>query len=163
MPWGDTKLMGRHSFYFCIIVSTEINLSLLLPHFSRHHSSFRKGKHSSIAKNHLDEIVGFFSKIDPVLGNLVAESKPGPGDTTSDSASKKSSSSGKKRRNSGKESPDAPSPKKSASEVITNGMTLSQREKRAMNMLADHIVKCGGTLQVSLLTKFVGYQVSSES
>lgn len=114
-------------------------------------SFFRKGKHKSVAKTHLDEIIGFFAKIDPSLGNLAGKSMPGSGDaSTSDNNSKKSSSTGaaKKRKNHVKESPDA-SPKKKAN-VGNNGttamvgMTLSQREKRAMELLASYLEERGG-------------------
>ena len=103
----------------------------------------RKGKHKSTAKSHLDEVVGFFTKIDPILGNLALKSKPG--DASSDNTSKKSSSStAKKRKNSAKESPDA-SLKKKANVAGDNGsMTLSQREKRAMELLASYLEGRGG-------------------
>lgn len=112
--------------------------------------SFRKGKHTATAKTHLDQVVGFFTKIDPILGNFAEKSKPG--DTSSDSNSKKnSSSSGKKRKNNGNGSPDAPSPKKKANVVeTTDGMTLSQREKRAMDLLASYLEERGGMLPVLL-------------
>ena len=66
-----------------------------------------------------------------------------PGDTSSDSTSKKKSSTAKKRKNNAKESPDAPSKKKS--NAGSNGsMTLSQREKRALDLLASYLEERGG-------------------
>ena len=103
---------------------------------------FRKGKHTAIAKTHLDQVVGFFTKIDPNLGNLVIKSKPGE----SDGASKKSSSSGgKKRKGGAKDSPDA-STKKKANMGSNGTLTLSQREARAMDLLATYLKDRGGRL-----------------
>ena len=105
-------------------------------------SIFRKGKHASTAKTQLDEVVGYFTKIDPALGNMVIKSKPG--DTTPDGTSKKNSSSGgKKRKNNVKESSDA-SPKKKANVGNNGTLTISQREKRAMELLASYLEERGG-------------------
>ena len=100
----------------------------------------RKGKHASAAKSNLDEVVGFFTKIDPVLGDFVVKSKPGA--AASDGTSKKSTTS-KKRKNDVKESPDA-SPKKKANGGSNGTMTLSQREKRAIEVLVDYLAERGG-------------------
>jgi len=102
----------------------------------------RQGKHTSIAKIHLDEVVGFFTKIDPALGNLAVKSMPS-GDTSSDSTSRKNSSSAKKRKNNGRESPDT-SPRKKANVDNNGSLTLSQREKRAMELLAAYLEERGG-------------------
>jgi len=101
----------------------------------------KKGKHTSIAKTHRDKIVQFFTKIDPVLGELVVKSLPG--DTSSDNNSKKNSSVAKKRKNNGKDSSDA-SPRKKANVGSNGSMTLSQREKRAMELLASYLEERGG-------------------
>ena len=103
---------------------------------------FRKGKHASTAKTQLDEVVGYFTKIDSALGNMVIKSKPG--DTTPDGTSKKNSSSGgKKRKNNVKEPSDA-SPKKKANVGNNGTLTISQREKRAMELLASYLEERGG-------------------
>mmetsp|Transcript_18479 Transcript_18479/g.39984 ORF Transcript_18479/g.39984 Transcript_18479/m.39984 type:complete len:1415 (+) Transcript_18479:122-4366(+) len=109
--------------------------------YNRH--IIRKGKHTSTAKNHLDQVVGYFTKIDPVLGNLAIKSKPKPGDTSSDGTSKKNSSSSTKRKNNVKESPDS-SPKKKVNVGNNGSLTLSQREKRAMELLASYLEESGG-------------------
>ena len=116
--------------------------SIAIANYSLHRRLLRrKGKHASTAKSHLGEVVGFFTKIDPILGGMAAKSMPG--DTSSDSTSKKTSSTAKKRKNNAKESPDAPSKKKS--NAGNNGsMTLSQREKRALELLASYLEERGG-------------------
>ena len=139
-----TSKMG-HAFYFlyasCIIVSIETFVTNPLLLFLIILYNFRKGEHASTAKTHLDEVVGFLTKVDPILGGMAAKSMPG--DTSSDSTSKKKSSTAKKRKNNAKESPDAPSKKKS--NVGSNGsMTLSQREKRALDLLASYLEERGG-------------------
>lgn len=110
---------------------------------SSYFSISRKGKHASTAKIHLDEVVGFLTKIDPSLGNLAVNSMPG--DTSSDNASKRDSSATKKRKKNGKDTPDTPVKKKA--NVANNGhLTLSQREKRAMELLAAYLEERGGVL-----------------
>ena len=74
--------------------------------------------------------------------------KSKPEDTASDGKSKKKSSSDKKRKTNGKDSPDA-SPKKKANVEVNGSMTLSQREKRAMTLLASYLEERGGMLLVS--------------
>mmetsp|Transcript_11453 Transcript_11453/g.21693 ORF Transcript_11453/g.21693 Transcript_11453/m.21693 type:complete len:1552 (+) Transcript_11453:135-4790(+) len=101
----------------------------------------RKGKHTSIAKIHLDAVVGFFAKIDPSLGNVAVNSMPG--DTSSDSTSTKNSFTAKKRKNNGNDSPDT-TPKKKANVGNNGHLTLSQREKRAMELLAAYLEERGG-------------------
>lgn len=101
---------------------------------------YSKSKHASTAKNHIEKIVGFFSKIDPVLGKKAANAKPS--ENASNGASKKTTSGGKKRKNDGKDS-SLSSPKKKA--AGSNGtLTLSQREKRAMELLSSYLEECGG-------------------
>ncbi|KAL7554837.1 hypothetical protein ACHAWF_018379 [Thalassiosira exigua] len=65
-----------------------------------------------------------------------------PADTSSDGNTSKKSSTSKKRKNHVKELDEA-SPKKKA-HVGENGMTLSQREKRAMELLGSYLVERGG-------------------
>ena len=102
-----------------------------------------KSKHASTAKNHIEKVVGFFSKIDPVLGKKAANAKPS--EKASNGASKKNASGGKKRKNDGKDSSDS-SPKKKA--TGNNGsLSLSQREKRAMELLSSYLEECGGELE----------------
>ena len=102
----------------------------------------RKGKHLSIAKTHLDEVMGLFSKIDPILADLVLESKPR--DISTNAASKTNSSTSNKRKMESNELLNG-SPKKKAN-VETNGsLALSQREKRAMELLASYLEERGGT------------------
>ena len=103
--------------------------------------SYRKGKHTSIAKTHINEVVGYFSNIDPILADLVLQSKP-TGTATS-AASKSNSSSSNKRK------PDAAellngSPKKKPNVESNGSLTLSQREKRAMELLASYLEERGG-------------------
>ena len=102
----------------------------------------RKGKYTSIAKTHLDEVVRFFTKIDPALGNLADKSMPA--DNSSHSTSQKNNSIEKKRKNSnGNETQDTP-PRKKSHVGNTGSLTLSQREKRAMELLASYLEECGG-------------------
>lgn len=101
----------------------------------------RKGKHASAAKTHRDEVIGFFTKIDPHLGDIVVKSMPE--DTSSDGNSTKNSSKARKRKNSANGSEDI-SPKKKAHVVENGSLTLSQREKRAMELLASYLEDCGG-------------------
>jgi len=106
--------------------------------------NFSKGKHSSIAKTHLDLVVGHLTKIDSNLGNLASKSKPG--DARTNGTSKKNSSEGnKKRKSKAKESSDS-SPKKKAKPGNNSSLTLSQREERAMEVLATYIEDRGGML-----------------
>jgi hypothetical protein len=127
-----------------VIVSLFAVISILI----------RKGKHASIATNHLDEIVGYFAKIDPILGDLVVQSKP---IDTADSTSRMNSSSANKRKINSDESTDA-SPKKKAN-VGTNGsMTLSQREKRAMELLASYLEERGGMFPLSLASSLLSLE-----
>lgn len=103
---------------------------------------FRKGKHQSIATKHRDEVVGYFAKIDPALGDLVVKSKP---KETADGSSKTNGASSTKRKI---DEPTDASPKKKAN-VGTNGsMTLSQREKRAIELLASYLEDRGGRSSV---------------
>lgn len=105
---------------------------------------FRKGKYQSIATNHRDEVVGYFVKIDPALGDLVVKSKP---KETADGSSITNGASFTKRKT---DEPTESSPKKKAN-VGTNGsMTLSQREKRAMELLASYLEDRGGRSSVHL-------------
>ena len=104
--------------------------------------NFSKGKYSSIAKTHLDLVVGHLTKIDSNLGNLASKSKPGDARGTS----KKNSSEGnKKRKSKAKESSDS-SPKKKTKPGNNSSLTLSQREERAMEVLATYIEDRGGML-----------------
>ena len=70
-------------------------------------------------------------------------------DTSSDSTSRKNSSASKKRKNNGQESPDT-SPRKKAYVENNGSLTLSQREKRAMELLAAYLEERGGMSRVSL-------------
>ncbi|KAL3821722.1 LOW QUALITY PROTEIN: hypothetical protein ACHAXA_008458 [Cyclostephanos tholiformis] len=101
----------------------------------------RKGKHVSIATNHLEEVVGYFAKIDPILGDLVVQSKPA--DTAERTSKKPNSSSDTKRKINSDELPAA-SPKKKANGVTNGSMTLSQREKRSLELLASYLEERGG-------------------
>ncbi|KAL7471338.1 hypothetical protein ACHAXS_013445 [Conticribra weissflogii] len=101
----------------------------------------RRGKHSTRAKAHLDKVVGFFSKVDPILGELVSKSKPS--EDSSDGGGKNQTSSGKKRKNSEKDNTNS-SPRKKNNVSSTERLTLSQREKRSMEMLATYLEECGG-------------------
>eukprot|EP00986_Skeletonema_menzelii_P016251 scaffold14081_cov138-Skeletonema_menzelii.AAC.3 len=75
----------------------------------------------------------------PVLGKKAANAKPS--ENASNSAPKKNASGGKKRKNDGKDSSDS-SPKKKA--TGSNGsLSLSQREKRAMELLSSFLEECG--------------------
>lgn len=103
--------------------------------------SYRKGKHTSIAKTHINEVVGYFSNIDPILADLVLQSKPTG--TATNAASKSNSSSSNKRK------PDTTellngSPKKKPNVESNGSLTLSQREKRAMELLASYLEERGG-------------------
>ena len=98
--------------------------------------SYRKGKHTSIAKTHINEVVGYFSNIDPILADLVLQSKPTG--TATNAASK-----------SNKRKPDTTellngSPKKKPNVESNGSLTLSQREKRAMELLASYLEERGG-------------------
>ncbi len=102
----------------------------------------RKGKHTFIAKTHLDEVMGLFSKIDPILADLVLESKPR--DNSTNAAAKTNSSTSNKRK------PDSNdlfngSPKKKTNAESNGSLALSQREKRAMELLASYLEERGGT------------------
>lgn len=110
--------------------------------------SCSKSKHASTAKNHIEKIAGFFTKIDPVLGKKAANADPS--DNASDTTSKKSSSSGgKKRKNDGKDT-SVSSPTKKKATASNGSMTISQREKRAMELLSAYLEECGGTMQLVL-------------
>lgn len=108
-------------------------------------SLYRRGKHASTAKIHVEKVAGFFSKVDPVLGDLVSSSKPS--EDSSDSGAKNQSAHNKKRKNNEKDPPDA-SPMKKSNLSSTEGLTLSQREKRAMELLASYLEECGGKFDV---------------
>jgi len=111
---------------------------------------FREGKHQSIAMKHRDEVVGYFAKIDPGLGDLVVKSTP---KETADGSSKTNVSSSTKRKI---DEPTDASPKKKVKG--TNGsMTLSQREKRAMELLASYLQDRGGMLPVSLVASLLPF------
>ena len=111
---------------------------------------FREGKHQSIAMKHRDEVVGYFAKIDPGLGDLVVKSTP---KETADGSSTTNGSSYTKRKID--EPTDASSKKKVKG---TNGsMTLSQREKRAMELLASYLEDRGGMLPVSLVASLLPF------
>ena len=141
-------------FYFCVKMNIKMHqdnliifyvITLKCPYF------YSKSKHASTAKNHIEKIVGFFSKIDPVLGKKAANAKPS--ENASNGASKKSTSGGKKRKNDGKDS-SLSSPKKKA--AGSNGtLTLSQREKRAMELLSSYLEECGGEFEQVLTLGFV--------
>lgn len=129
-PYVDAKMQHHNLIIFFVQLST---IPLLCS----------KSKHASTAKNHIEKVVGFFSKIDPVLGKKAANAKPS--ENASNGASKKNASGGKKRKNDGKESSDS-SPKKKASG--SNGsLSLTQREKRAMELLSSYLKECGGELK----------------
>lgn len=130
------------------------------PYFLSPSHIFRKGKHASTAKIHLGEVVKFFNKIDPILGTLASKSMPGDTPPPPDGASKKSSSStAKKRKNNGKESSDS-SPKKKANMGNNGTLSISQRETRAMELLAKYLEDCGGTSSASLVSLSI-YNASS--
>lgn len=116
----------------------------------------RRGKYSSRAKAHLDKVVGFFSKVDPILGELVSKSKPS--DDSSDSGGKKQSSS-KKRKTFERDNTDC-SPRKKNNVSSTEGLTISQREKRAMEMLATHLEECGGKIGCHVPFAFIFHSTS---
>ena len=104
---------------------------------------YSKSRHASTAKNHIEKIVGFFTKIDPVLGKKAADAKPS--DNASNGVSKKSTSGGKKRKSDGKDLSESSSKKKATG---SNGsLTLSQRETRAMELLSSFLEECGGESQ----------------
>jgi len=122
------------------------NFFYLLPNVA---FSCSKSKHASTAKNHIEKIAGFFTKIDPVLGKKAANADPS--DNASDTTSKKSSSSGgKKRKNDGKDT-SASSPNKKKATASNGSMTISQREKRAMELLSAYLEECGGTMKLALV------------
>lgn len=111
---------------------------------------FREGKHQSIAMKHRGEVVGYFAKIDPGLGDLVVKSTP---KETADGSSKTNGSSSTKRKI---DEPTDASPKKKVKG--TNGsMTLSQREKRAMELLSSYLQDRGGMLPVSLVASLLPF------
>ena len=93
----------------------------------------------------------YFANIDPILGDLVGQSKPVD---TADRTSKTNPSSANKRKNSSDEAPDA-SPKKKANGGTNGSMTLSQREKRSMELLASYLEERGGTFQMSLASSLL--------
>jgi hypothetical protein len=106
-------------------------------------SLHRKGKHASIAKEHLEKVVGFFSKIDPILGDIVLKSKP------SDNASSSNDANGShvaKRKSSDVDESQGSSPKKKVNVGSSNNgsMTLSQREKKGIETLAAYLEERGG-------------------
>lgn len=101
----------------------------------------RKGKHTSIAKTHLDEVMGLFSKIDPILADLVLESKPR--DNSTNAAAETNSSTSNKRKPDSNEIFNG-SPKKKTNAESNGSLALSQREKRAMELLASYLEERGG-------------------
>lgn len=89
--------------------------------------------------------MGLFAKIDPILADVVLQSKPNG--TSADAASKKNSSTSNKRKSEPNELLNG-SPKKKANVESSNGsLTLSQREKRAMELLASYLEERGGMYQ----------------
>lgn len=113
-----------------------------LLHLNFSYDYIRKGKHASTAKEHLDKIVGFFSKIDPILGDIVLKSKPPNEVSTSNDAT---SIHAAKRKSSEVDESQGMSPKKKANVESSNGtMTLSQREKRGIESLATYLEERGG-------------------
>lgn len=120
--------------------------------------NFRKGKHTAIARTHLDEVVGFFAKIDPILGDLVLRSKPR--NAAADDASKRNASTANKRKFDVSETLNG-SPKKKANVESNGSMTLSQREKRAMELLASYLEERGGMLRMSLLRRIYFSPINS--
>ncbi len=98
-------------------------------------TSIRKSKHASAAKANLEKVAGFFSKVDPILGNLCSKAKPE--DYVVDT---------KKRKSVEDESTDA-SPKKKSNSGGGGGngiLTLSQREQNRMESLAIYLEERGG-------------------
>lgn len=130
-------------FYFCVKMNVKMHNKNLITFYVvtlKYLHFYSKSKHASTAKNHIEKIVGFFSKIDPVLGKKASNAKPS--ENASNGASKKNTAGGKKRKNDGKDSSNS-SPKKKA--AGSNGsLTLSQREKRAMELLSSYLEECGG-------------------
>ena len=116
--------------------------------------SIEQGKHASTAKEHLDKVVDFFSKIDPILGDLVLKSKPSENDISSNDATV--THSGKRKWSDAEESSHNGHAKKKAN-TGSNGssLTLSQREKRGMENLATYLEERGGGFHYGLIL-FIG-------
>jgi len=144
----DADMVLRFCFcdHFFMFKCNKIVLILELCFFNKK-LFCSNSNHSSTAKSHIEKIVGFFTKIDPVLGTKAANANPSDNVST-DSTSKKSTSD-KKRKNDRKDvSSSSPNKKKA---IGNNGsMTLSEREKRAMELLSSYLEECGGTLQQEL-------------
>ena len=119
-----------------------MHLSFSQFEFSIFRFCFRNDNHAEVAEAQLQVVAGLFTKIDSTLGKIVLESKTA--DLTANGSSEKnqSSTAGKKRKISDKEN-ESSSPAKKAN-LGTNGMTLSQREERAMNQLAAYLEQRGG-------------------
>ncbi len=96
--------------------------------------------------------MGYFAKIDPSLGDLVVQSKP----VDTADISKMNSSLASKRKINSDESPYG-SPKKKSNLGTNGSMTLSQREKRAMELLASYLEERGGMFPVSLASPLLSH------
>ncbi len=92
--------------------------------------------------------MGLFAKIDPILADLVLQSKPIG--TSADATSKMNSSTSNKRKSESNESLNGSPKKKANVESINGSLTLSQREKRAMELLASYLEERGGMLPTLL-------------
>ena len=119
-----------------------MHLSFLTFKFSILRIWFRNDNHAQVAEAQLQVVAGLFTKIDSTLGKIVLESKTTDLNTNGSSEKNRSSTVGKKRKISDKENESA-SPAKKAN-MEKNGMTLSQREEKAMNQLATYLEQRGG-------------------
>ena len=119
--------------------------------------TFRNGKHASTAKEHLDKVVDFFSKIDPILGDLVLKSKPSEDDPTHNSSSNDAAAahSGKRKSSDAEESSHNGHAKKKANVGSNGSLTLSQREKRGMDNLTAFLEERGGKRFIERLMSFI--------
>eukprot|EP00804_Cyclotella_cryptica_P003333 CCRYP_012832-RA/>CCRYP_012832-RA protein AED:0.04 eAED:0.04 QI:150/1/1/1/1/1/3/177/1597 len=103
----------------------------------------RKGKHATTAQAHLEKVVDFFSKIDPILGDIVLKSKPSENELYSSDATK--NHTGKRKSSEVLDESQNSSPKKKVHVGNSNGsLTLSQREKRGIESLATYLEERGG-------------------
>ena len=98
-------------------------------------------------------MAGFFSKIDPILGDIVLKSKPSDATSTSNDATSNQSS---KRKLSELDETQGNSSKKKANVGSNNGhLTLSQREQKGIDSLASYLEERGGKSTLLVVTSLL--------
>jgi len=108
------------------------------------------GKKAKLAKNHLNQVKELLSNIDAHLSDLAHNSKPDNIVSSSSSSNKQASNTPTKRKvgelllDGNGTILHVPKKKNSKQQNRNHGLTLSQREEKAMKELMDHVINCGG-------------------